>query len=56
MPQFNFTPQEIQALIKLIDSGVRHDGLNAAMNAAMLVQKLQNPIPPNKPQEEKDKK
>jgi len=58
MPKYEFSEIEIQALIKLIDSGVKHDGLGAAMNAALLVQKLQQPLdkPLPKPVGDKDKK
>lgn len=53
MPKFEFTDVEIQALIKLIDSAVRHDGLNAATNAVLLTQKLTNPIQEPKKEETK---
>ena len=40
--------------MKLIDSGVRHDGLNSATNAVLLAQKLQAGLP--KPTDEPPKK
>lgn len=42
--------QEIQALVQLIDAGLRHLGLSAAPNAVHFQQKLASAVPaPEKP-------
>lgn len=40
------TEQEIEALVNLLDAGVRHQGLNAATNAAFLMQKINAAMKP----------
>lgn len=38
--KLEFSEQEIQALVSLLDSGLKTQGLNAAMAAAVLYQKI----------------
>ena len=40
MITINFTEQELQNLQALLDAGVRHMGLKAAMSAAIIDQKI----------------
>jgi len=51
MPKIDFTDAELGALVKLIDSGVKHDGLPSARNAVLLMQKIEKADmpPPTKP-------
>jgi len=40
---------EVQALLSLMDAGVRHEGIKSATNAAVLMDKIQKAM--NPPQE-----
>ena len=39
--KLEFTEQEIQALVSLLDSGLKSQGLNSAVAAAVIYQKIQ---------------
>lgn len=44
MVKFEFTKEEVTALLQLIDLAVKHAGMQAAEAAVVLTKKLQNPI------------
>lgn len=42
MKKINFSDQELQALLELLDAGVKSIGIQAAPAAAVLLQKVRN--------------
>jgi len=38
------SPKEIEVLLGLIDSGIRHQGINGVVNAAIIVQKINDAV------------
>jgi len=42
--KYDFTEQEVDALISLIDLAIKAGGLRVAENGIVLTKKLQNPI------------